>query len=158
MSRTTTRKRRLIVVLASAFLVGSSVGGVATAAVAAGYAFSNNGYYTVAGRQYVNYAFLDAQTNPYAYAQTRTGPYSPSSSPTGYVGSRGRLFIQSTGAMSCEGTTSYSNTSLTYPSNWSNQSCTRYSHGSWYSYGVSYSWNGNGYNPWYTFRTPAVTN
>jgi len=67
---------------------------------------------------------------------------------------RGRLFTGS-GALSCEGTNEYSSQSLGPGSFWNGTSCTRGGSGTWYSYGVSLTWNGSGYNSTYTFQSPS---
>lgn len=130
--------------------------GVITATAVAATVTSTTGYYTVASRQNRNWARLDYNSNPAATAYTFTGPKSPTTAPAGYVGSRGRLF-KDNGTLSCEGTNTYNPNSITYTTMWVGYSCDRFTHGSWYSYGVSYSWNGNGYSPWYSFRTVSVT-
>lgn len=152
--RTASRSRRMVRVTAVALLAGGLLGFIATTALAATVT-STVGYYTVAGRQNRNFARLDYYT-PGGTAYTFTGPKSPVTAPVGYVGSRGRLFLDS-GQMSCEGTNTYNNSSITYTTMWIGYSCDRFTHGTWYSYGVSYSWNGSGYSPWYSFRTVSVT-
>lgn len=111
------------------------------------------GYFgPVYGHSYANHADVLTSTKN-AKAYTYTGP-SGSSVASGWVGSRGRLFIGTTGTvMSCQGATTYSTQTMTSGSYWSGISCTRFTTGSWYSYGVSEAFNGSGYNSFYTFRS-----
>lgn len=150
-----THRHRTARAAAVALIAGALVGVITTTAVAASQT-STTGYYTVASRQNRNWAKIDYNTNPIATAYTYTGPNSPTTAPVGYVGSRDRLFLDN-GQMSCEGTNTYNTQSITKTTMWIGRSCDRFTHNTWYSYGVSYSWNGNGYSPWYSYRTVSVT-
>ncbi len=138
--------RRWTMAIAAALLAGVGVG-LATPANA-GTALSSFGYFTVAGNQYVNYAAILTSTG-HAQASTTTS-FSSGSTPTGYAGSRGRLFT-SGGSLSCEGANTY-NPGPSYSA--IGYSCTRTSSGAWYSYGVSLGFNGSGYNSYYTYQSP----
>lgn len=128
-------------------MVGFTVGAGATLA-AAGTSTSAYGYSTINGHQYINWASVTTTTNS-AQARTVT-QWNGGGTTAGWAGSRGRLFT-SGGALSCENTTVYN------PSNGSiasGYSCIKNTVGSWYSYGVSYGWNGSSYNAFYTFKSP----
>lgn len=132
----------LVAVFAAAFLTG-----LGAQSALAGTAQSDTGYYTAGGTQFKNAAII-ATAPGQAQALTVT-ERSSGSTPAGWAGSRGRLFT-SAGALSCEGTTTYN----TAGNQAHGASCSRSTHGTWYSYGVSEAWNGSGYNPFYTFLSP----
>ena len=116
------------------------------AAAEAGTAYSSDGYFTVAGNQYINVAYIHTSTGS-AVATTSTG-FSNGATPTGYAGSRGRLFT-SGGSLWCEGSNTYNSSAFA-----AGYSCNSRTSGSWYSYGVSLGWNGSGYNSYYTYQSP----
>lgn len=143
------RRRRLGALIAIAGTVGFAVGFAVPAA--AGTAYSSLGYYTV-GVQYVNQAIIQTSSS-FAQARTTVGKSSGAASATGDVGARGRLFIGgSTTNMSCESTTQYNPYAVV---TWLVYSCQRNTSGTWNSYGVTYSWNGSGYSPSYTYNSPS---
>lgn len=149
------KRRSLKIAIASAFAVGALIGGGFTSA-SAFTAQSSYGYFSAGGNNYQNYASLNTGAgNTYAAATTGTARQG-GSTPSGYVGSRGRLFMSS-GSLHCEGSTTYNNAALSN-AHWLAQSCAKTSAGTSYSYGVSYGWNGNGYNSTYTSRTTNLTN
>jgi hypothetical protein len=145
------RKSRIVVLMGGVFLA-SFLATAMPAVAQAGVANSGVGTFTTAGTGYQNYATVATSSNS-AYAYTSTGPRS-TTVPTGYVGSRGRLFTGG-GALSCESTNSYSNQSLSPGGYWGGFSCTRFTSGTWYSYGVSLTYNGSGYDSTYTFQSPS---
>jgi hypothetical protein len=130
-------------VFVSCLLLGSAAG-----SANAGIADSANGYYTVAGHQYVNTAIIDTGSD-IAIAITDTS-WSAGGTPTGDAGSRGRLFT-SGGSLSCEGSNTYNSSTGSLAVGYS---CDRYTSGTWYSYGVSLGWNGSGYTSFYTYQSP----
>lgn len=142
--------RRLTV--AAAVMVAIGFGAtIAPAAASAGSASSSNGYYSDNGRGYYNRAEMNTSAGK-AWAVTVVGPSNGQGVPGGWMGARARLF-SSNGALVQESNTVYNgqnSTLLSVPT-------TRYANGSWYSYGVTYGWNGNGYNPHYTFQSPNQT-
>lgn len=96
----------------------------------------------------MNYATIVTSANS---AQARTSTqWNGGGTTVGWAGARGRLFT-SGGALSCEGTTTY-NSVAGWPA--TGYSCTRTTSAAWYSYGVSYGWNGSGYTAFYTFKSP----
>ena len=148
-TRKLSRARRSAIVLA-AFVIGMTVG-IAPAIATAGTATSATGYYTIAGKQYRNFAKVYTSTGS-ATADTWAGPTSVSVA-AGWVGVRGRLFT-SGGALSCEGTNHYNGSTMLAGDLFVWNSCVRGGSGSWYSHGVSLGWNGSGYNSVYTFKSP----
>ncbi|SDS84616.1 hypothetical protein SAMN04489834_2273 [Microterricola viridarii] len=112
----------------------------------AGDASSDTGTFTVSGKTYTNYATVTGNTSGH-WASARTTTSRPGAQ-NGDMGSKGRLFT-SNNSLSCEGNITY-NSGASYANG---DSCTRWQTGSWYSYGVSYGWNGSGYNPVYTFQS-----
>jgi len=138
--------RRAVAAWSLALLVGLGVG-ITTEAAQATTAQSSTGYYTVGGHQYANTAYVFTYSPPAASAQTYTQWSTPTTSP-GYAGSKGRLFTGS-GSLSCEGSIQYNSGQAAVGS-----SCTRSTSGTWYSYGVSYGWNGSSYSPFYTYQSP----
>lgn len=149
------KNRRSVKLVLSAWCVALLAGLAVGASVQAAYAYtvasSDSGYYTVAGHQYRNnaYIFSYAPSSHSALAQTYTQWSTPTTA-AGYAGSKGRLFTSS-GSMSCEGTIIYNTGQAAVGS-----SCTRTTAGAWYSYGVSYGFNGSGYSPFYTFLSPSL--
>jgi len=147
-------KKQVLLTLLLAFTAGLALS--VPIASASANSWSDLGYYTVNGKQYVNRAFMwipyPSQHPGPAIAQTETGPSSGSVA-SGWAGSRGRLFTES-GALSCEGANTYNGSSMTYPSRVTGDSCTRVQSAVWYSYGVSQGWTGSSYQPFYTFRSP----
>ncbi len=137
---TPTRKTSLLLmrVVISMFSAGLIVGAVPQASSAVGSyitSWATFGYHE-------NLAGIDVQTS-FAHANTQAR--------YGNVGARGRLFsgYAPGGPMSCEGSNVFS---TSWASAWS---CTRTTKNSWWAWGVSLSWNGNGYNAYYTYKTPS---
>ena len=145
------RGRSRIAAVFAAVFVGAFLFGFVPSAANAGSANSGIGTFTTNGVGYQNYANI--YTSPgSARAYTYTGPRSTSVA-SGWVGSRGRLFTGG-GALSCEGANSFSTQTLSAGTYWSGTSCGRGGSGNWYSYGVSLTYNGSGYNTTYTFQSP----
>ena len=146
----TSRKRRLLsLVLIGSVAVGALVGGGAVAAFAVN---SQTGYFTVAGIQYSNYATLGVSTSGGGAASGATWTqFASGCTSTGYAGSRARLFDASTGALV------YQDPTIRYNSSCSSalSSVVQTGHRAWYSYGVSWGWNGSGYSAYYTYQTIA---
>ena len=139
-------------VLAALLVVGFLVGFTPAAAIA-GTASSPVGTYTVFGYGYQNQAVIVtlASSSGSASARTNVSPQS-GCAPAGYMGARARLF-NSAGSLVQESSTQYNSgcsTGLIIPTN-------RTGHGTWYSYGVTYGYNGGGYSPYYTFQSPNQT-
>lgn len=145
-------RKGLVITSLVAFAIGF------TPAMAMGGAVSSESNPITGGKVYRSYAWvLNGSSNAYAQGSAHMGPGSGYSLPSGWAGARGRLF-SSGGSLLCEGTTGYSSSTMSYPSTYNNYSCIRYDAGTRYGYGVVYAWNGNGYNIYYTFRTPNQTN
>jgi len=142
------RKRLLFPVLLTTFLV-SFAAGVSVAGANAGNASGSYGFFTAGSTQYINFASIATSSNV-AQATTSTSR-NASTTPSGWAGSRGRLFT-SGGSLSCEGSTTY-NSGTIYGYHEA-VSCIRFTSGTWYSYGVSYGYNGSGYNASYTYLSP----
>lgn len=145
-------RRRRLAALWTASLLASFFVGIGAQAASAVVESSNWGYFTVAGNAYRNYAVIITSPGN-ARASTNTGPQSGYTVPGGYVGSRGRLMIDGGTTLSCEGSNTYNSGSISYATMLTGVSCTRYTSGAWYSWGVSLGWNGSGYNSVYTYQT-----
>lgn len=139
--------RRRILALVGAFATAFLVSFGAQAAIA-GTAYSSNGYYTVNGHQYVNFAIISTSTGS-ASAST-WNQWSGGGTQVGWAGARGRLFTQD-GYLSCEGSNTYN---AAYGDPAIGYSCVRTQPYVWYSYGVSLAWNGSGYSSYYTYASP----
>lgn len=136
---------RWAAVLVAALLIGLGIGQVSVAN--AGTASSATGYFTVYGINYYNSAVIITSSGQVA-ASTRIGSNSGIVS-TGWVGARARMF-NSGGSLVQESSNYYNSIpvySISVPTN-------RSAYGTWYSYGVTYSWNGGGYSPYYTYLSP----
>jgi hypothetical protein len=146
------RTRRILV--CGAILAGGALFAMPNAAFA-GNADGARAVFTVNGQSYVDYSTILTSSGS-EYANTATGPSSGTVA-TGYLGSRGRLFNDA-GTMQCQSAIAYNTQSLVAGQYWNGQ-CANSLHGNFYSYGVSFGWNGSGYNASYNFRTvsqPAV--
>lgn len=133
-----------------ALVAGISIG-LPLPAVAAT-ATSSVGWVTSGSYPYQNYAQIN---NSAKDASTWGGPRN-FTAPAGWVGSRGRLFSDSTGALLCEGSNNYNTVSLVGGGYWGGWSCQRTTSGAYYSYGVSRFWNGSSYGNYYTFTSPSL--
>ena len=124
-------------------------------AALAGVVTGSTGQSTVAGRAYHNSATIATYpgSNHQASALTNTAPWG-FTAPAGWVGSQGRLFKSAGGALYCAGSTSYNGSSSASGTFSSGSSCIVHIASAWYSYGISYGWNGNGYDSFYTFLSP----
>ena len=137
---------------ARAALLAGAVGvllGVAVAPAGAATAWGQIGNIGSAlGISYNNQAGVD---NSSKWAATVTS--ANTNAPVGYIGSRGRLFNGSS-ICSDPGTT-YNNVAASSHYGYSTfgVSC---GSGARYSYGVSYFYNGSGYNAAYTFQSPSL--
>ncbi len=139
--------RRLAIAAAVMVAVGFGAT-VAPAVASAGTATSSTGYYTDNGRGYFNRAEISTSVGR-AIASSIVGTSNGQGAPGGWMGARARLF-SSNGALVQESSTSYSGANayqLSIPTS-------RNAGGTWYSYGVTYGWNGSGYNAHYTFQSP----
>lgn len=139
--------RRWGISVAIVFATGLLLG-VGVNAADAGTAYSSDGYYTVAGHQYVNRAIIN--TGPSIVVAITNTSWSSGSTPTGWAGARGRLFT-SGGSLSCEGSNIYNSSAGSLAVGYS---CNRFTSAAWYGYGVSLAWNGGGYTSFYTFKSP----
>lgn len=113
----------------------------------AGTAYGSWGGYSVGGRDYQNRAWVSTSTGS-AGARTDVRPTS-GCAPSGYMGARARLF-NSGGSLIQESSIVYNSVcanSMTVPTN-------RSASGTWYSYGITWGFNGSGYNSFYTFVSP----
>jgi hypothetical protein len=149
-------RRRVAILLSTVFLASLAWAFSSTAAVASssvqdnavtGNAASAVGYYSAGGRSYQNWSVV--RTSSFKADATTLTAFTSGLTTAGYAGSRGRLFT-SGGSLSCEGVNSYNTQDLAAVG----YSCIRKTSGAWYSYGVSYAWNGSGYNAFYTFKSP----
>lgn len=145
------KKGRAALQLLVALSVGAGAGGGITAGNAAN-AYSAVGSFTTAGKGYINQAQIYTSSG-YARAYTNTGPANVNV-PAGWIGGRGRLF-KSSGALYCEGSNTYTTGTALGGAMYAALSCGyNGGAGAWYSYGVSLTWNGGGYNSTYTFKSP----
>ena len=141
-------KQRVALVMAGSAILGASVGAVAPAF--AGTAYSTVGAFTVAGTNYTNQAYVITSTGKVSAVSEID--VASGSVPAGWMGARGRLF-NAAGTLIQESATAYTSVTasgLGVPT-------VRTGTGTWNSYGVTYSWNGSSYSPYYTFRSPNQT-
>jgi hypothetical protein len=139
-------RRTWLAIPVAVFLAGFLVMFI-PAAANAGVADSAYGYYTVYGHQYQNQAIISTSTGSavgFTYNSWYTG-----SNPTGWAGAQGRVF-SSGGTLECHGTIEYNSA----PGYVAGSDCVYYASGAYYSYGVAYGWNGSGYSPFYTYKSP----
>jgi len=129
------------------FLAAAVVSGGATV-VQAATSSSSVGYHTSGGVQYFNRADVD---NTNKRAATTTGRADNAVMASGRAGSQGRLFLSS-GTLCTQGAMTYNNGG-TFAQGRTSTTCGPQAH---YSYGVSNSWNGSGYDAWYTYRSPSL--
>lgn len=127
------------------------------AGVALANASSASGYYSVNGKNYVNWATAVVLYAGQASGYTAVGPTSGSSIPAGWESARGRMFTES-GSLYCESGNVHNGSTVNYGSYTSASSCTRYGSGfNFYSYGVTQGWNGSSYSSYFTFKSPNQT-
>lgn len=113
----------------------------------AGTATSNWGYFTVAGKQYRNQATIITSPGN-ASARTYVGP-TGACAPSGHMGYRARLY-NSGGTLVQQSSIGYNSICAAGFSGPTNRNAS----GAWYSYGVTWGWNGSGYNAFFTFKSP----
>lgn len=150
--RVRSRSRRTAAIV---FTAGLSLGaGIATASATTS-ASGQVGYYTVDGIGYANQSFVEAPLNGYdAYAYTGVWTTGGENVASGWMGVLPRLY-QADGAL-CAQNSGYSYNSGAASGIYIGKygSCgTAYAY---YSYGVTESWNGNGYSAFFSFRSPNV--
>ena len=142
-SRAGSKRRVLVGLLLAGFLLGAT-----PLAAQAGQAVSSWGYFTVNGVAYKNQATISTSSGS-AGAYTLLAKAGSGCIPSGWGGARARLFNS--------GNTLVRQSTIQY-----NSGCTvafdvvtsRTGSGTWYSYGVTWGWNGSAYNPYYTFKSP----
>lgn len=120
----------------------------------AGLANSPYGYYCpYLGHDYRNQATIVTNSST-SWAYTDVGTYNPSVNvPAGYMGALARMYKGS--ALCSQKGYTYNDTSLTEFDEGTFTSC---GHGTYYSYGATQAYNGNGYNSVYTFKSPNQSN
>lgn len=135
-------------VMALAAVIGFSFAiGVAPAQAAT--AYSPKGYYgPYAGYSYDNQAVVS--NNTFVYAATYVDTQNGGTVPTGYMGALARLYKGS--ALCKSNGYSYNNGAASGISESTGGS--NCGSGTYYSYGASAAYNGNGYNYVYTFKSP----
>lgn len=146
------RRGRVVGALLALGVVGFSAG-FAGASASAGTAQSQTGQFTTPGYTWRDSAYIRTSTSN-AQASSAISRSPVSNTPAGYMGARGRLFVNgSQSNLSCEGTTQYNQQ---VQGSLQGFSCTRTSHGNWNSYGVVYGYNKNSgsYQAQYTFNSP----
>ncbi len=146
---------RRLRLLASVALSTSFVLGLLSGTAHAGGAFSSYGYYTVAGIQYQNQAFIwtDPSTSHEVEAATTVGPYSGGTAQNGWVGAVPRTFRN--GVLWCTGTWTYNSSPMPVGSRINATGCLQFLIVDvWSSEGITKAWNGYSYNSYYTFMTP----
>jgi hypothetical protein len=119
----------------------------------AGWAESAVGWYTNTGHNYQSYAAVNTSPGT-VYAYTYAGPRD-FTAPAGWIGLRARI-MNTAGSVVAESSNVYTPQSLTAGSYWSaylGRSLT----GTWYSWGVTYAWNGSSYDAYLTFKSPYQT-
>lgn len=142
---------RIALAIAAVFLIGFSAT-FTMGAAQAGMSTSTQGSFNHGGA-YGNVAVVSGnRSNHLAQAYTHTFPLQHTA-PSGYVGSRGRLFNASTGRLRCEGSNTYNPTPLVNGATVTGYACQAFGEGAWYSYGVSRVFNGSTWKNYYTFKT-----
>lgn len=141
--------RRWTVRASTAALLASFLVSFGVTASNAGTANSSLGYYSASGYNYSNQAIV-VTSSGYAEARTKVSVTSGSCAPSGYIGLRARLFT-SGGSLNRESQNRYtSSCTMGYDSPIGAGGL----YGTWYSYGVSFAWNGSSYNAVYTYKSP----
>lgn len=142
--------RRNLKGAAFAFILGILFATSATAVFAAS-ASSPYGYYgPYQGYSYKNMADIISGSGVWGYADVYN--QTSDSVPTGYMGAEGRVF-NSAGNLVASSNMKYNSSAasgLLVPSE------TYYSSGTYYSYGITAAYNGNGYNEYYTLKSPSI--
>ncbi|SFR97758.1 hypothetical protein SAMN04487783_0139 [Agrococcus baldri] len=141
----------LAAIVIAAFVVGFVVS-FAPAAAHAGVSTGGTGAFSWSGSYRNNATVATYPSTHQANAFTDTWP-NGHTAPAGWVGSRGRLFNASTGALRCEGSNQYNPSALPSGSHQVGVSCVIYQAGTWYSYGVSRAYNGSSWTNRYTFAS-----
>jgi len=130
-------------------MLGGFILGAGTVAFA-GLADSPWGYYgPILGKSYRNQATVVTGTD-HAWAYTYVETTGQENLPAGYMGALARLYKSGT-LCSQQGYT-YNDTALAGFSEATFVNCGR---GTYYSYGVTKAYNGNGYNAVFTFQSPS---
>jgi hypothetical protein len=140
---------------AAATAVAFSIGATAGVA-AAGSAYSSNGYFSVAGRSYYNYAYVvtDHVNNHKAFAGAGIVYRGGSNLPSGYMGYL-PMRRSSTGALLCEGTYYYNSGPA---SGIAGPGCHVNYHSTYSSKGATRAWNGSAYTSVWTYLSPNQNN
>lgn len=133
--------------LFTGLLLTGFVIGLAPAAAQAGTATSATGSFSVNGISYRNQAQIS--TSPGSAGAFTILFRSSGCIPSGWGGARARLF-NSANSLVQESTIGYNSGCVTG----FDRVTTRSASGTWNSYGVTWGWNGSGYSPVYTFRSP----
>jgi hypothetical protein len=143
-------KRLTTCKLAVAALICGVLSGLSIGVATASSAYSNWGYYgPYDGYSYQNQAEVSNNTRIFAVTQAQT--QNNSNTPTGYIGALARLYKNSALCASNGFTyTSGTASGLGVPTEGSGCGS-----GTYYSYGESAAYNGNGYNYFYTFKSPS---
>ncbi len=137
-----------------AFAVGIVLG--VSGPVLAAVTSSAIGYYgPIDGYNYENQADLSLSGGIFV-PETAVSTQQGASTPAGYMGCNARLFNTNTGALVQQSGMIYDNSSGNNFSVEQDDLTSRT--GSYYSYGITAAYNGNGYDYYYTFKSPSLTN
>lgn len=128
-----------------------SLGAVAAPAFA-GTATSQISQVNLYGVVYQSHATIVTSSGT-SQASTTSGRTGGSQAGSGWIGVNGRSFDASNNALRCESGFQYTTGTQQSKTAWSCQTVAAWGY-SWYSYGVTRQWNGNGYNNYYTFKSP----
>lgn len=153
-SRSSSTRRCAAVAFITGTVLGASIAAVATASASA--AYGTVGTYTTNGINYENQSGVAAPENGYkGYGYSEAATVSGGDVATGWIGVLPRLYLSNGDICAERSDYTYTNTSAASLATGVYGSCgTTYAY---YSYGVTKAWNGNGYNAYFTFRTPNVT-
>jgi hypothetical protein len=134
-----------------AALVASLVFGFGSAVALAGTAYSADGFYTINGIDYYDYAGIhtDHANNHKAHAST-TARSLDGNLPSGWIGALPQR-RDSSGALLCTGTWFYNSGSS---AGIGTVGCMIYNHSIYSSKGQTRGWNGSGYTTYNTFLSP----
>lgn len=132
------------------WLLAGALFGISVGAAIAGTASSPKGYYgPIKGWSYWNQATVHTGS-PRIYASTTVSQNGTSNVPSGYMGALARLYKNS--ALCASNGYSFNSgpaNSLSVPT------LSACGSGTYYSYGATAAYNGNGYSYYYTFKSPS---
>ena len=144
---------KLVKTVVLIFIFGAISSFAAFSALAYSYSQSSNLYFSNNGYYYYNYAMITVDSD-YATGNSAIDVQGSGTVPTGYIGAQGRLY-SSSGTLMQVGSTYYNSVAASGLSSGTGR-C--YSTGTFYSKGITYAYNGNGYTTYWTNQSPNLSN